>query len=219
MINPRARRIEWLAWVGVLLVTATLLLAFLLANLKMRARLARPLPVYGQVADFTLTNLNGRAISLADLRGQVWVADVIFTRCTGLCLQMTRQMKELQQALHAASSAKLVSLTTDPDFDTPPVLKIYAERFQADTNRWMFLTGPKPDLARLAVGSLKLAASENKPDERQSPEDLFTHASLFVVVDQRGRLRGWFETVGQDVNPQKVKGDILAAVRRLERER
>ena len=95
------------------------------------------------IADFTLTNQNGSAVSLADLRGQVWVADIIFTRCPGPCLKMTRQMKELQEALPPASQAKLVTLTTDADFDTPPVLKAYAERFGADTNRWMFLTGPK----------------------------------------------------------------------------
>ena len=219
MINLRARRIEWLAWVGVLLVTATLLLAFLLANLKMRARLAKPLPVYGQVADFTLTNQNGRAVSLADLRGHVWVADIIFTRCQGPCPAITRQMNYLQQALPAESQAELVSLTTDPDFDTPPVLKAYAEEFGVDTNRWMFLTGPKKDIAKLAIDSLKLTAIEKQAAERESPNDLFVHSTIFVLVDQRGRLRGVFETTGDEIDPQKVKAKILADVKRLERER
>src|SRR5439155_5420423 len=134
-MNPRARRFDFLIWGGLLLVVATLLLAFLLAQLRQRAGLAKPLPVYGQIAEFTLTNLDDRPVSLSDLRGHVWAADIIFTRCPGPCLQMTRQMKELQQALPPASQAKLVSLTTDADFDTSAVLKTYADRAGADTNR------------------------------------------------------------------------------------
>ena len=77
------------------MLIVTLLLAFLLAQLRLRLALGKPLPVIGQVADFTLTNQTGRAISLSDLRGHVWIADVIFTRCAGPCLGMTRQMKQL----------------------------------------------------------------------------------------------------------------------------
>jgi protein SCO1 len=218
MTQP-ARRVEWLIWSGLALAAATLLLAFLLALLKARAALGKPLPVYGQIAGFTLTNQNGRAVSLADLRGHVWVADIIFTRCPGPCLKMTRQMQELQQALPESSQARLVSLTTDPDFDTPPVLKAYAERFGANPSRWMFLTGTKKQIANLAIDSLKLTAVETKPAERQSPDDLFVHSTIFVVADKRGQLRAVFETTGETLDPSRVKANILAAVRRLERER
>ena len=218
-MNPRARRFDFLIWGGLLLVVATLLLAFLLAQLRQRAGLTKPLPVYGQIADFTLTNLNDRPVSLSDLRGHVWAADIIFTRCPGPCLHMTRQMKELQQALPPASQAKLVSLTTDADFDTPAVLKTYADRAGADTNRWLFLTGPKTDIARLAIDSLKLTTLEKKPEERTTPNDLFVHSTIFVVVDQRAQLRGVFETTGEGVDPQRAKAKILAAIRQLERGR
>ncbi len=113
---------------------------------------------------------------------------------------------------------KLVTLTTDPDFDTPPVLRAYAERFQADTNRWMFLTGTKQEIAKLAIDSLKLTAVEKKPEERESPQDLFVHSTIFVVADKQARLRGVFETTGEGIDPQKVKTEILAAVSQLERE-
>src|SRR2546430_1045329 len=105
--------LPWLMWSGLLVVVAGIVLAFLLAHLKLRMLLGKPLPIYGQVADFTLTNQNGRVVTLADLRGKVWVADIIFTRCPGPCLKMTRQMKEL--ALPPSSQARLVTLTTDPD--------------------------------------------------------------------------------------------------------
>jgi protein SCO1/2 len=131
---------------------------------------------------------------------------------------MTRQMKEVQEALPPGSRAQLVTLTTDPDFDTPPVLKAYAERFQADTNRWILLTGAKREIAKLAIDSLKLTAIEKKPEERESPRDLFVHSTLFVIADKQGQLRGVFETTGEGMDPQNVKEQILAAIRRLERE-
>ena len=132
MSNPdgQSRSVGWLVWGGLALVGLTLLVGLLLAGLRSQDFRGKPLPVIGPIADFTLTNQNGRAVSLADLRGRVWVADIIFTRCPGPCLKMTRQMKELQDALPPASQAKLVTLTTDADFDTPPVLKAYAERFR-----------------------------------------------------------------------------------------
>jgi protein SCO1 len=204
--------------IGLTLAGATLLLAVLLMQLKSRLTKDLALPVIGPIAEFTLTNQNGRAVSLADLRGRVWVADIIFTRCPGPCLRMTRQMKELQEALPSASQAKLVSLTTDAEFDTAPVLKAYAERFQANTNRWMFLTGPKRAIANLAIDSLKLTAIEKKPEERESPQDLFVHSTIFVLIDKQARLRGVFETTGEGIDPQKVKSEILAAVSQLERE-
>jgi protein SCO1/2 len=218
-MNEPGRKIHWLTWGGLMLVIATILLAYLMAQLKQRALAATPLPVYGQIADFTLTNQNGQAVSLADLRGHTWVADIIFTRCPGPCVKMTRQMKQLQDALPAASQAKLISLTSDPPYDTPQVLKAWAGKFGADSNRWQFLTGAKSQIANLAIDSLKLTAIEKKPEEREAANDLFIHSTIFVIVDKQAQLRGVFETTGEDIDPQKVKVQILAAVGQLEGER
>jgi protein SCO1 len=217
-MNQPAQKLEWPFWAGLALVALTLLLALLVSANKSSGTIGKPLPLYGPVTDFNLTNQSGGPVSLATLRGQVWVADIIFTRCAGPCLKMSRQMKELQQALPPGSAAKLVTLTTDPDYDTPPVLSRYAERFGADTNRWMFLTGTKMQIAHLASDSLKLSALEKKPEERQSPADLFIHSTIFVIVDKQAQLRGVFETTGEQIEPQEVKAQILAAIRRLERE-
>jgi protein SCO1 len=214
----RTRGISWPVWVGLALVGITALAVLGLAALRLRATSAQLLPTYGQIADFTLTNENGGTVSLTDLRGHVWVADIIFTRCPGPCLKMTRQMKELQEALPPASQAKLVTLTTDPDFDTPEVLKAYAQRFGAQPGRWTFLTGTKAQIAKLAIDSLKLTAIPKQPEERASPEDLFVHSTIFVIADKRGQLRGVFETTGEGIDPVQVKSEILAAVRRLEDE-
>ena len=117
--DRQAGRVGWTVWGGLALLGLTLLAAALLAGVRSRQAPAQRLPIYGQIADFALTNQNGSVVSLADLRGRVWIADIIFTRCPGPCLKMTRQMKELQDALPADCQAKLVTLTTDPDFDTP----------------------------------------------------------------------------------------------------
>jgi protein SCO1/2 len=217
-MNPVARRFPWTVGIGVLLLILALALAFLIAKVQSRNAQAASLPVYAQVADFSLTNENGAAVSLADLRGRVWVADIIFTTCPGPCLRMTRQMKELQDALPADSKTKLVSLTTNPDTDTPAVLKTYGMHNGADTNRWMFLTGTKRQIGNLAIDSLKLSAVEKKPEERESPDDLWVHSTIFVLVDRQARLRGIYQTGGEDVSWPAEKAKLLAAVKQLERE-
>lgn len=217
-MNPAARRFPWTIGVGLLLLLLSLGLAFLLAKVQSRAPRREPLPVLAPIADFSLTNENGAAVSLADLRDRVWVGDIIFTTCPGPCLRMTRQMKELQDALPAADKTKFVSLTTNPDYDTPAILKTYGEHNGADTNRWMFLTGTKRQLHNLAVDSLKLSAVEKKPEERASPDDLWVHSTIFVLVDKHAQLRGIYQTGGEDVSWPAEKKKLLAAVRQLERE-
>lgn len=211
-----AAKTNWIVWGGLLLTGAILLVAYTL--LRLGVSRGQPLPVYGQVADFTLTNQNGRVVSLDDLRGRVWVADIIFTRCAGPCLKMSRQMRDLQNALPPASNAKLISLTTDPDYDTPTVLKKYAKRFDANPERWWFLTSTKTQIAKLATDSLKLTAIEKKPEQRETPVDLFIHSTIMVLVDQQARLRGIYETTGEGVDPETIRRQLLAAIHNLERE-
>ena len=218
-MNPPAQRLPWTVGIGLLLVLLTLALAFLFAGLRSRAVRSPSLPVYGQVADFALTNQAGARVSLADLRGHEWVADIIFTRCAGPCLKMSRQMSELQKALPPSSGVKLVSLTTDPDFDTPAILTTYARRFGAVPGRWIFLTGPKSEVGSLASGSLKLSAVENPAADRTSTGELFIHSTIFVVVDKQARLRGSYETGGEGVDWESEKQEILRALSQLERER
>jgi protein SCO1/2 len=117
------------------------------------------------------------------------------------------------------SNAKLVTLTTDPDYDSPEVLKRYGERFNADFNHWTFLTGTKNEIAALASGSLKLSAVPVKLEDQKSVADLFIHTTIFVVVDKQARLRGVFETGGEGVDwTNTVQPKLLATIRQLERE-
>jgi protein SCO1/2 len=207
-------------WIGLILVLVMLCMAYALSLMELNRVHQQPaLPVLGPVADFALMDQGGRAVTLADLSNHVWVADIIFTRCAGSCPIMSREMSLLQAALPPPSRARLVTLTTDPDFDTPPILKKYADRFGADSNRWVFLTGTKLEIGRLAANSLKLTAVPIKPEEQKNPADLFIHSTIFVIVDQRARLRGTFETEGDGVDWTNVQPRILAAVNQLEHEK
>lgn len=204
-------------WVGFSLLVGMIGLAIILMAFGNSRSQTTPLPdVLGQVADFTLTNQDGTVTTLADLTNQVWVADIIFTRCASSCPIMSRQMKSLQDSLPAGSRAKLVTLTCDPDYDTPSIMKKYGEHYGADFQRWKFLTGTPKALSDLATGSLKLGVSPVSPPDRTDPTDFFIHSTIFVIVDQQARLRGVFQTEGQDVNWKRVEPQILAAVKKLE---
>jgi len=213
-----SRKMPRSVWVGVLLLGTFLGLALLLSAVSLKQQ--RPaLPILGQVADFTLTNQDGQAITLDNLTNHVWVADIIFTRCPGPCPRMTGQMKSLQDALPQASRARIVTMTTDPEFDSPAVLKKYGEHFNADFNRWNFLTGTKDEIAGLAGSSLKLSAVPVNPAERTNNADLFIHTTIFVLVDRHAELRGVFETGGDDVDwTNAVQPKLLAAISQLENE-
>lgn len=166
------------------------------------------LPVISDLGDFSMTNQLGQTIRRADLLGQVWVADVIFTRCPGPCAEMTARMADLQASIPQKWPVKLVSLTTDPDHDTPEVLLQYANRFQADSKRWNFLHASKPDIIDLAVKNMKLVVLD-KEEARESPDDLFIHSTTLALVDKHGRLRGTFESLPLDVS--KLEGFEHAA--------
>jgi protein SCO1/2 len=204
-----------------MLLGGILLLSYVLLQLQRSVQQqggSKKLPVWRQVADFTLTNQNGQATTLADLRGKVWLADIIFTTCPGPCRQMTREMKDIQDALPPGAETKLISLTTFPDMDTPAVLKAYGEKFGAEFSRWSFLTGTKAEIAQLATNSLGLAAAPKDPAAQESPYDLFIHSTYFVLMDRQSRLRAVYQTVGEGVDFNQIKTQILKDIEELRKE-
>ena len=153
-----------------------------------------PLPVLRTISSMDLVDQEGEPVNLQTFRGQPWFANIIFTRCPGPCARMTQKMRQLQEALPAeASEVQLVSLTTDPDFDTPEVLSQYARKFQADTRSWKFLTGTKEEIVRVSTQEWLLVMIEKGEAERESPNDIFLHSTLTVLMDGLGRIRGTYE--------------------------
>ena len=206
-------------WLGSSLAFGLIGLAIFVSLLQNSRSQKTPLPVISQIADFTLTNQDGNISTLADFTNRVWIADIIFTSCAGPCPRMTMQMISLQKELPADSRARLVTLTTIPEFDMPERLKKYGTHYGADFSRWTFLTGAKTEIAKLAAGSLKLSSQPVKPEEQQNPADLFIHSTYFVVVDKRAQLRAVFETGGEGVDwTNAVLPKILTTIHQLENE-
>lgn len=204
MSELNTRTTEWLVWGIMGAVILFIVVAFVHEEVHQRRRAA--LPDYGQLSPFSLTNQSGKVVSLDSLKGQVWLCDVIFTRCPGPCSEMTRQMKTIQDGL-PKGAVKLVSITTDPVFDTPEILDRYGSKAQADPSRWYFLTGPKPDVHHAITNNLRLVMIEKPELERQSPTDFFIHSTQFVLVDQQGTIRQVYEGT-QPETPAKILTDI-----------
>ena len=156
-------------------------------------RTAQPaLLTYGAVPEFSLIDRTSKSITLDDLKGNVWVADFIFTNCAGTCPLISEQMSKLQETL--PREIRFVSFTVDPLRDTPEVLAQYAKRYKAERNRWFFLTGDKAALHDLCVKGFKLALDEASGTEVEP----ITHSTRFVLIDKQGRIRGYYG--GTDAN-------------------
>ena len=138
----------------------------------------QPLPTLSSVPGFTLTAEDGRTFQSTELKGQVWVADLIFTSCPDICPRMSGQMKQVQDGNR---QLKLISFTVDPERDTPPALAAYAKRHKADPQRWNFLTGERQELDK--VGQAFLFGKIH-----------LDHSSRFVLVDRQMRVRAFYPT-------------------------
>ncbi|MEX2264941.1 MAG: SCO family protein [Bryobacteraceae bacterium] len=161
-----------------------------------------PLPVYGATSDFELTAQTGEKFSREALDGKIWVADFIFTSCAGPCPRMSSQMRQVQSLVARIPDVRLVSFTVDPERDTPEVLAEYAKRYRAEPGRWHFLTGDRETLHRLKLDTFKLGSVDGN----------LNHSTRFVLVDRRGRIRGYYGTMEDGFIPQLVR-DIRALAR------
>jgi protein SCO1/2 len=152
------------------------------------------LPDYGRVGDFSLTNQLGQAVTRSDVLGRPWVADFIFTRCSGPCPLLTFQMKRLSDSLGVSSPVRFVSFSVDPERDTAEELKRYAEVYGADHARWHFLTGERRTISDLANRSFHLAVGEPAATVLDSSGVYdIPHSLRFALVDAQGAIRGYYD--------------------------
>ena len=168
------------------------------------------LPVFGQVQEFSLVESAGKPTSLADLRGRVWVAGFILTRCSGQCPIITHNMALLRKMLPVREDVRLVSVSVDPEHDTPAILAAYAVTNGVDRAGWWFLTGQRAQVQQLVRETFKLVVD----DTNGTPEEPVMHSAKLVLVDRVGQIRGYYD--GNDVEAvKKLAHDVkrLLAVR------
>jgi protein SCO1/2 len=138
------------------------------------------------VPAFHLTERSGAPIASDDLRGRIWIADFVFTRCPDVCPILSTRMAGLQKSLGPDSPIRLVSFTVDPGYDTPAVLTTYAAAHGAGAG-WLFVTGPRDAIASLLREGFHVAFADDGP-----PEGPITHSDRFVLVDGELRIRGYY---------------------------
>ncbi|MCA9255742.1 MAG: SCO family protein, partial [Phycisphaerales bacterium] len=187
------------------------------------------LPVIAQLPDFALTERSGRTVTLDDLKGRVWIADFIFTTCGGPCPIMTSRLGDFMQTLKEKNIPRVsaVSFTVDPETDTPEALREYATMKLADDFDWLFLTGSQKALFELSVKGFMLPAQKSEEGEGHGVD----HSPRFILVDQKGRIRGYYEVVtneeilamepgrfiGKPMNPD-TKAQLIDDIMKLLRE-
>ncbi len=155
------------------------------------------------VPHFALTDQRGTTMTSADLQGKIWVADFIFTRCVAACPLMMDKMAKLQEEF-AEENVYFVSVSVDPEYDTPEVLFRYADRFGVDHNKWHLLTGEQDTIYQLSHKGFNLAVGEQKSE--------ILHSSRFVLVDHQGQIRGYYDS-NESEALKKLRQDIKTLLR------
>lgn len=160
---------------------------------------SKALPDYETIPPFQMTDSEGHVFKSQQLAGKVWAVDFIYTHCPGPCPMMTSQMHRVEQKVRNEPDVRLVSISVDPDRDTPPVLQEFARKFGGPTPRWVFLTGSPETVHLLAHDVFKVGDLIKTMD----------HSTKFMVVDKRGHLRGYYSTFDAD-GIQQMLMDIEA---------
>jgi protein SCO1/2 len=158
--------------------------------------------VWHTIPDFTLTNQLGKKVSLSDAGNKVVVVDFFFTHCPSFCPTLTRNMRKLQESFHTNDTlVQFISFSVDPERDSVPVLKAYADRYGVEHDNWWMLTGSKDTIYTLAERDFKVAAED-------SGHMNFVHTDRMVLLDQERYIRGYYN--GQDTaDMARLVNDIV----------
>lgn len=153
------------------------------------------------VGEFSFTERSGKTVTDKDLRGKVWIASFVFTRCNGPCPAVTSTMARLQKELKdelQSGKVKLVTFTVDPKRDDLKALNTYANNRQADPNNWLFLTGDEKTIHALLRDQFKQHVS-TEPGAKEGAE--FDHSTRLSLVDASGVIRATYEGLANEDQP------------------
>ena len=158
--------------------------------------------IWHQVKNIEFTNQLGKKVSLDDLKGKILVIDFFFTRCPSICPGLARSMKRLQDSFVKNDSiVQFISISVDPEHDSVPQLRKFADRVNANHDTWWFVTGNKKEIYDFAFNELKASVTDSEIDTA------FLHTENFFLLDSNRVVRGWyngFDTIKQT----RLVGDI-----------
>jgi len=181
------------------------LLVVIILIIVLQPKEENELPIIGQIPSFDLIDQNGESFTLESVKGNVWLADFIFTTCAGPCPIMTERMSTVQHDLIDIDKLKFVSFTVNPDYDTPEVLKKYAKRYDADISTWSFVTGKYEQIQELIANGFKMG------DE----EEIVFHSTRFALVDHEGNLRGYYSGT-EPMDHENLTRDIHSLIKKIQ---
>ena len=215
--NTNSRKFIWL---GLILILPIFFFLFLNFFGKNKYKLPTYYPIdsvkvgnqwnvrYHTLPEFSFVNQYGEKITRQSIAGKVCIVDFFFTKCGNptLCPQMSKEMARIQDMLRKKPEVLLLSHTVDPENDTPHVLLKYAQEYKAIKGKWHFLTGLKKDIYDLAYHGYKINAGQEK--ETVTPE--FLHATKFMLIDSKGRVRGYYDGLdSKDVDKLIMEANVL----------
>lgn len=151
--------------------------------------------LWHQIPHFSLTNQLGNQVGWKELEGKIVVADFFFTNCPTICPRLTLNMKRLQEGItngrrvgkEKADFVHYLSFSVDPERDSVPALKQWANRFQINPDNWWLLTGPKKEIYDLSIEHMKLGAIDG-----EGIDTAFMHTDFMVLIDKNRNIRGYY---------------------------
>lgn len=154
--------------------------------------------IWHRLPDFSFTNQLGKKVGWRDMEGKVSVAQFFFTHCPTICPPMTVNMKKLQDGISAGKKVgdnkptfvQFLSFSIDPERDSVPALKNWADRFGISPDNWWLMTGPKKEIYDLSINDMKLMAQDGGPVDSN-----FIHTDLLVLIDKHQYIRGYYHAL------------------------
>jgi len=159
------------------------------------------LPILNKVQPFSFLRQDSVMVSQVDVKKRVYLAEYFFTTCKGICPKMNKNMKSIYEQFKSDTNFLIISHTVNPDTDSLPVLRHYADSLKASSTNWWFVTGSKELLYKTARESYLLDDPKNNS---KNIEEQFLHTQFFTLVDREGRVRGVYDGIKKEEVDQLI---------------
>jgi protein SCO1 len=168
--------------------------------------------VWHRLADFTLTNQEGKPVSLDSLKGKIIIADFFFTHCPTICPSLTKNMKRMVESIHNGQrvgdktnkQVHFLSFSIDSERDSVERLKYWADKYQINPEQWWLLTGDKKAIYDMVIEEMKVGLVDGKGIDTN-----FIHSDRFVLIDSNRHVRGYYSGLDSNALAQLSKDLVL----------
>ncbi len=188
------------------MIACTFLFVYPIAK-SVNRMLPAELPIYGNVPSFRFTDENGKSFGTLELQGKVYIANFMFTSCKTACPVLLGKVQTIQHRIRGViDRAAIISFTVDPEVDTSKVLFEKAREMKANPVVWKFLTASTEDTKALLVDGFKVPMG--KKEIANNVMDV-AHSNKVVLVDQDGKIRGYYSTDKDSINQLMIDTGLL----------